>query len=161
MSSERLRTEREWRPASTEGTPKRHWTDAEKVAMVRECDAPGSSVSVVSRRYDLNSNILFNWRNQVRRGVLGHGKAARPVPEFVPVTIIDDPAVGHALPAPQTAAQQNKSTRRSLAKIAAASPKPDIGRIEIKLPNGVCMRFDSFVDDGMLCRVLAVLMVRP
>jgi transposase-like protein len=160
MPSERLRTEREWRPASTDGTPKRHWTDAEKVAMVRECDAPGSSVSVVSRRYDLNSNILFNWRNQVRRGVLGHGKAARPVPDFVPVTIIDDPTVRRALPAPQTAKRQKKLTRRSLAKIAATAPKPESGRIEIKLPNGVCMRFDSSVDDGMLCRVLAVLMVQ-
>lgn len=160
MPSERLRTEREWRPASTGAVPKRHWTDEEKLAMVRECNAPGSSVSIVSRRHDLNSNLLFNWRNQVRQGVIGNGRAARPIPDFVPVTIIDAPAVGRALPAPQTAVQQKKSTRRSLAKVAAVAPKPDSGRIEIKLRNGVCMRFDSSVDDGTLRRVLAVLMVQ-
>jgi transposase len=161
MPSERLRREMEWGPATTGATPKRNWTDAEKVAMVRECQAPGSSVSVVARRYDINSNMLFNWRNQVRRGVIGNGKAARPVPDFVPVTIIDDPAVGRALPAPPAAAhKKDEYTRRALAKVAATSPKPDSGRIEIKLPNGVCMRFDSSVDDGTLRRVLAVLMVQ-
>lgn len=161
MPSERLRTEREWRPQSADATPKRRYTDDEKLAMVRECECPGSSVSVVARRYDINSNLLFNWRNQVRRGVLGNGRAARPLPALVPVTILDDPGTGRALPAPQTREQQKKSTRRSLAKVPAVAPKPESGRIEIKLPNGVCMRFDSSVDDGMLSRLLAVLMVQP
>jgi transposase len=160
MPSERLRREIEWGPATADATPKRRYTDAEKVAMVRECETLGSSVSVVARRYDINSNMLFNWRNQVRRGFFGNGKAARPVPDFVPVTILDDPSVRRALPAPQTGKRQKKSTRRSLAKIVATAPQPESGRIEIKLPNGVCMRFDSSVDDGMLCRLLAVLMVR-
>src|ERR1700738_342687 len=71
MPSKRLPTEREWRSAGEGATPRRHWADAEKLAMVRECETPGSSVSVVSRRYDINSNMLFNWRNQVRRGVIG------------------------------------------------------------------------------------------
>jgi transposase-like protein len=160
MTSERLRREMEWGPATTGAAPKRHWTDEEKLAMVRECQAPGSSVSTVARRHDINSNMLFNWRNQVRRGVLGRGKAVRPVPDLVPVTIIDDSAERRALPPPQTLGHQNESTRKALAKVAAASPKPDSGRIEIKLPNGVCMRFDSSVDDGTLRRVLAVLMVQ-
>ena len=160
MPSERLRTEREWRPASTGAVPKRHWTDEEKLAMVRECDAPGSSVSIVSRRHDLNSNLLFNWRNQVRQGVIGNGRAARPIPDFVPVTIIDEPAVRRALPAPQTVVQQKKSTRRSLAKIAAVSPKPEGGRIEIELPNGVCVRFDASISEAALLRVLTTLAVQ-
>jgi transposase len=129
--------------------------------MVRECEAPGSSVSIVSRRYDINSNLIFTWRNQIRRGILGDGKAARPVPDFVPVTIIDDQAVARALPMPQAVAQRKKSTRRSLVKVGAVTPKPESGRIEIELPNGVCMRFDSSVEDGTLRRVLAVLMVQP
>jgi transposase-like protein len=119
MPSKRLPTEREWRSAGEGATPRRHWTDAEKLAMVRECETPGSSVSVVSRRYDINSNMLFNWRNQVRRGVIGYGKSARPIPDFVPVTIIDDAAVQRPLPAPH-AAHQNESRRRPRALVAAS-----------------------------------------
>ncbi len=159
MPSERLRREMEWEPAA-EPSPKRRWTDEEKLAMVRESEARGSSVSMVARRHDINSNLLFNWRNQARQGVLGKGRAARPIQDLVPITIIDDAAAGRALPAPRTIGQQKKSTRRSLAKVPAVAPKPESGRIEIELPNGVCMRFDSSVDDGMLRRLLAVLMVQ-
>src|SRR5271170_7820955 len=44
---------------------RRHWTAAEKRRIVEEADAPGASVSVVARRYDLNANMLFNWRREL------------------------------------------------------------------------------------------------
>ena len=147
----------EWMPASTRAPPKRHWTDAEKLAIIRESEAPGSSVSIVSRRHDINSNLIFTWRRQVRRGILGKGRAARSVPEFVPVTIIEDAPANLALPAP-TPASRNEVVPRPP---KAARAEPESSRIEIELPNGVCMRFDSSVEDGTLRRVLAVLMVQP
>ena len=33
--------------------------------MVAETQAPGSSVSIVARRHDVNSNQLFRWRRQL------------------------------------------------------------------------------------------------
>ena len=144
-------------PASTGAPPKRHWTDAEKLAMVRESEAPGSSVSIVSRRHDINSNQIFTWRRQVRRGILGKGRAARSVPEFVPVTITGDAPANLALPAP-TPTSRNKVAPRPA---KAARAEPESSRIAIELPNGVSVRFDATVDESALRRVLAVLMVQP
>ncbi len=74
MSSERLRTKIEERAKIQEPprqspvrSPPRRWSDEEKLAIVRECELPGSSASIVSRRHDINTNLIFNWRRQVQR----------------------------------------------------------------------------------------------
>jgi transposase-like protein len=100
MSSERLRSKSEWHPGQAEvRCTMRRWTDEEKIEIVRQSEIPGSSVCMVSRRYYVNSNLIFN-RRQVKRGLRGNGKAARPVPDFVPVTVIESSAPSPALPAP-------------------------------------------------------------
>jgi transposase-like protein len=38
----------------------------EKQRLVAETLAPGASVSRVAQRYDINANLLFTWRRQVR-----------------------------------------------------------------------------------------------
>jgi len=157
MSSERLRANMEEDKDSTGGkNPARRWSDDEKLAIVRECDLPGSSVSMVSRRHDINSNLIFNWRSQVRRGVLGIGKAVRPLPALVPVTIVDDRVQQLALPPPS-----------SPVTAAPPPPKPSpppapaaTGRIEIEMPSGVRVRFDSTVSAAALRNVLASLAVQ-
>jgi transposase len=157
MTSERLRTESESRPGRARSVgPKRHWTDEEKIAIVRECEIPGSSVSMVSRRHDINSNLIFTWRRQVWRGVLGNGRAARPVPEFVPVTIIGDAPANLSLPAPMPSSRNEVAPRPP----QPAQAEPESSRIEIELPNGVRVRFDTTVGEEALRRVLASLAVR-
>ncbi len=49
------------------GRRRRHWSDEDKARIVAECEAPGSSVSMVARRHDLNTNMLFTWRRQFRK----------------------------------------------------------------------------------------------
>ena len=45
------------------GKPKRrHWPEALRRRIVAETLAPGSSVSIVARRHDVNANQLFRWR---------------------------------------------------------------------------------------------------
>jgi transposase-like protein len=36
--------------------------------IVAECLEPGASVSLVARRHDLNTNMLFTWQRQLRAG---------------------------------------------------------------------------------------------
>jgi transposase len=41
-----------------------------KLKIVRETLMPGASVSIVARRHDLNSNMLFRWRREYKNGEL-------------------------------------------------------------------------------------------
>ena len=52
--------------------------------MVAETQAPGTSVSIVARRHDVNSNQLFRWRRQLLP------KAAVESSAMVPVEIAPD-----------------------------------------------------------------------
>jgi transposase len=44
---------------------RREWPEALKRQMVAETLAPGSSVSIVARRHDVNTNQLFKWRREL------------------------------------------------------------------------------------------------
>lgn len=64
---------------------RRRWTAAEKLAMVRETEEPGMSVSLVARRHGVNANQLFAWRKLERAGALtavGTGEAVVPAGEL-------------------------------------------------------------------------------
>ncbi len=44
---------------------RREWPEALKRRMVAETLEPGSSVSIVARRHDVNANQLFKWRREM------------------------------------------------------------------------------------------------
>ena len=52
----------------TSGTGRRHrsWPEALKREIVAATLVPGSSVSLVARRYDVNANQVFAWRKRYR-----------------------------------------------------------------------------------------------
>lgn len=93
----------------------------------------GASTSVVSLRYNVNTNQVFLWRRLYRDGLLGPTDASEPA--LLPVTITGAPPIENA---------------RALASA-------DIGRIEIELPNGCRIRVDVSVDSKALRRILDVL----
>jgi transposase len=68
--------------ASEGGRRRRHWSDEDKALIVAECDRPGASVSLVARRHDLNTNLLFSWRRRFRERQRGAGEIS-----FVPAVI--------------------------------------------------------------------------
>ena len=43
---------------------RRQWSEAEKRRIAAETLEPGSSVSVVARRHDVNANQVFKWRRE-------------------------------------------------------------------------------------------------
>ena len=48
---------------------RRRWSVEFKRQVVAEALAPGVSVAAVARRYDLNANLVFNWRRRYGGGV--------------------------------------------------------------------------------------------
>jgi transposase len=135
---------------------RRRWTAEEKRQIVEETRAPGSSVSMVARRHDINANLLFKWKRLEEVG-----EPDPPLlkgPEFVPIGVVgraDDggPALLARIPGVADGHRQNGSgeARRS------AGLESRAGVIEIDLPDGVRIRVDAFVDRRALARVLNAL----
>jgi transposase len=59
-----------------------------KTPDVAETQQPGSGIAEIARGYEISRGLLWNWRSQVRRGVL------RPDPPavFLPVQTISEAA---------------------------------------------------------------------
>jgi transposase len=98
----------------------------------------------VARRHEVSRGLLWQWRDQVRRGVL----AAEAAPVFVPVRVAADPPppVPGANAAPAASSAPGK-TKRSTGD----------GRIEIALPDGTLIRVGEEIGSAALRRVVAAL----
>jgi len=114
---------------------RRRWTALEKQAIVAEASAPGASVSVVARRYDINANLLFKWLREARRRGLSDGSG------FLAVDVVP---------------QQVPS-----AEAEAETPASPAGRLDIELPCGTRIRCEGAVDEQALARVFRALGHRP
>ena len=120
----------------TKGTGRRRhrsWPEALKREIVAASLAPGASVSVVARRYDVNANQVFSWRRRYRDGLPVPGSA----PALVPVMVT---------------AEQG---------CVIASPSSVADTIEIMTTGGYRVRVSGGVDAQALRRVLDVLERRP
>lgn len=109
----------------------RLWPEALKREIVAASLEPGASVSVVARRYDVNTNQLFAWRKLYRSS---DGVLAEPSgPVLLPVTVTAEPG---APAAPTSSASDT---------------------IEIELGDKYRVRIGSGVDGKALRRVLDAL----
>jgi transposase len=71
----------------------RSWPEALKREIVAASCAPGASVSVVARRYDVNANQVFSWRKRYRD--VPPAAAVKAASRLVPVMVTPEPdAVG-------------------------------------------------------------------
>src|ERR1700758_3472114 len=59
---------------------RRRWRLEDKLRIVAELDRPGASCTEIARRHEVSRGLLWNWRRQVRQGLL----APVPVPEKSP-----------------------------------------------------------------------------
>jgi transposase len=71
----------------TTATGRRHkrWPEALKREIVAASLAPGASVSIVARQYDVNANQVFSWRKRYREDARAPPNST--VPQLVPVVI--------------------------------------------------------------------------
>jgi transposase len=123
----------------------------EKRTIVEETLVPGASVSIVARRHDVNTNQLFTWRGQYRRGELGGGAALVPVGvigEGGIVSAVLDLAKAESARPPEPYAEPRPS-------VAAASKQPKM--IEVELRSGTRIRIDADVRGSALQQVLKLI----
>lgn len=59
---------------------RRRFSDAFRRQVVEETLGGGESVSVVARRHDLNTNLLFKWRRRYQRGEWGAASLSELLP---------------------------------------------------------------------------------
>ena len=67
----------------------RSWPEALKREIVAASCAPGASVSVVARRYDVNANQVFSWRRRFRD--VPRAAAVKAASRLVPVMVTPEP----------------------------------------------------------------------
>ena len=124
--------------------PRRQYTLEEKRRIVEETRVKGASVSSVARRYEVNPNQVFAWRQMYRRGLLNRD-AASETTQMLPVRV-STPTV---LPTKAAAAVGRAARLERASKL-----------IEIKLANGHSVVLRGRVDAKTLSRVLDVLVRR-
>lgn len=111
----------------------RSWPEALKREIVAVSFAPGASVSMVARHYDVNANQVFSWRRLYRDEP--RAPAVPSAPQLIPVMV--------------TTEQDAVTTQPSTVAVA--------GMIEIDLAGKYRIRVSSGIDAAALRRVLDVL----
>ena len=112
----------------------KRWPEALKREIVAATFAPGASVSVVARQYDVNANQVFMWRRRYQ-DLVKRPAAPPATPALVPVTIT---------PTPET-------------EVAAPSVASSSDTIEIEVSGDCRIRVGSRFDARTLRRVLDLL----
>lgn len=64
---------------------RRHWSDEEKLAILKETTQPGVIVAAVARRHGIGTGQLYTWRKQLLRGAMAG---------FVPVELVKPEPAG-------------------------------------------------------------------
>ena len=114
--------------------------------LAQRASEPGVSVSLLAQENDINVNMLFKWRRELREGRLD-GVMHRQA--MLPVTIVDDNP-DHLPPEYPTASPD--------AVVAQRTATTELSVIEIQIA-GAVMRFDGKADLTVVRAVLG--MLRP
>jgi transposase len=116
---------------------RRRWSTEEKLRVLAQSVAPGSSPSLTCRLHGISSGQLYTWRKQFRTGELTG---------FIPVAIGSEPVP--ELPPPETIDDGPP--------VCPAAPHSN-GLIEVELPSGVKLRLTGDIGEAALRRVLSAL----
>ena len=116
---------------------RRRWSVEEKLRILAQSVAPGSSASLACRMHGISSGQLYTWRRQFRTGELTG---------FAPVMVA--PPVGDA-----AVARAPCDLERTLSD----ADGPAGGTIEVELRSGVKLRLTGAVDTAVLRQVLSAL----
>ncbi|GAA0468796.1 hypothetical protein GCM10009096_07130 [Parasphingorhabdus litoris] len=118
---------------------RRKYSDADKDALIAQCELPHNTVKMVAEQNDISPSVLYNWRSQKKAR---EQSASGPI-DLMPFGTIEDLKNIQAQPEPKPVHVAN----------AAHSSMP-MGRILMRLPNGTELVVDSHVNEHALQRVL-------
>lgn len=116
---------------------RRRWSVEEKLRILAQSVAPGSSASLACRLHGISSGQLYTWRRQFRTGELTG---------FAPVLVAPPVDELPAAPAPIDPVRSGDDGDR-----------PASGLIEVELLSGVKLRLTGAVDLVLLRQVLSAL----
>lgn len=153
-------------PSESESPPfiwnggRREYKEWFKVQAIEECQKPGSSVSIVARRYDINANVLFRWRREYRLGLLRPAQRPSSSEAFAPVGVIGndgrlEPPVIPSAPKRSVAKVPVRKPSAVVKVLPAPAPRASDGSIELRLAGNIKLRVQGEVDKEMLRHVLA------
>lgn len=136
---------------------RRNWTVEQKLAIIGEAFASGSSVASTIERHEISSGQLYTWRRQLLDGELGgvrNGNLDQQVGLGFARVELAPPCETPALPPSLTAS--------SSASLTGTYERSDdrCGVIEIELRSGVRVRVHEGVDGALLTSVLDALGAR-
>ena len=115
---------------------RRRWSLEEKLRILAQSVAPGSSATLVCRLHGISSGQLYTWRRQFRTGELTGFAPVRLAPPVEQLALAAAPVE----PVP-----------------TSEPDRPTDGIIEVELPSGVKLRLTGAVDEVALRRVLSAL----
>jgi transposase len=111
-------------------SPRRTWSTGFKKRVVAEASQPGVSAAQIARRYDLNANLLFNWKKKFGAGG-----------PLLPVEIVADGTVP-------------VSSRLNGDHDEAFVSQERNGHVEIALPNGIKVRCSAQIDPTFVGKIV-------
>jgi transposase len=99
------------------GRVRRFRTTQQRREIVEEALRPGASIALIARAHDINTNQLFKWRRQYRKGELELASGSK----LLPVKVVAEPA-----PVKPRRGRPPKSKRRGVIEI-------DFGHARIRI----------------------------
>jgi len=124
----------------TDPERRRRWSDAEKIAIVREASRGDRSVAEVARAHNVNRQQIYQWRTALRRGLLVDETGSISGPTFVMLEDLE----------PVTAPDPERET-------PAAEPAPEGTAdpvIDLVLGNGRVLRVPASIPGAALTRLI-------
>jgi transposase len=94
---------------------RRRWSVDERRQILVAAFSPGAIVADVSRQYEIATSMIYKWRREV--------VAARAEGQFVPATIVDEPAPrdAQAKPEPVICVELGRGRRVTISATASAA----------------------------------------
>lgn len=137
---------------------RRSYTAEQKRRLVEETLQPGASVSLVAQRHEINANLLFTWRRQLRAGGIDPAVAGARAPmQFISLGVVGGDAGKTASVADWAPPAAGLPDVRPVARPERARPSRRGSMIEIDLPNGARLRVDDLIDVAVLRQIVATL----
>lgn len=143
----------------TRAERRRRYSDAERAAVLAQCDVPGATIVGVARQLGMSPSLIHGWRKRQREMALLSGEPL----QFVPYgEVASGPAAAPvvALRGAEVAAQTSAAARETgPTQEELIRPNPGLrpGGIDIELPGGVRLSVDTYVNEKALSRVLRAL----